>query len=360
MEAPPTLEWIAMSSPFPVGVLKTFVQALYRSSGLSEADARLCAEVAVLQEMRGVKTHGLRRVAPTLERLKNGQITPRPNRTVLRDSGATVVIDGDYGPGILGCMDAMDRAIAKSGQFGIGIGIVIHNNHFQSAAPYCLRAVEKGKLGIAFSNTQASMGYPGALGRVIGNSPLGFAVPTAAGFPVVFDSAMTTSGGKLSQWITEGKSIPAALLGLDAQGDVSNDPKAVLEGGTPMPVGGHKGAGIAILVEILTGVLGGGAFLKGIVPENARTRKEESDSQCCIAIDIGHFMPVELFQKRMADFIADLKSNPTAPSHREILLPGENAQRHHDSARRDGVTLGEEVRQSLALWAERLQVPFPA
>ena len=129
------------------------------------------------------------------------QIEPRPQRKLLRNENATVVLDGDWGVGILGCMDAMERAIVKARRFGIGIGVVIHNNHFQSAAPYCLRAVENDMIGIAFSNTQSSMGYPGARGRVIGNSPFGFGVPANGEFPIVFDSAMTTSAGKLSRWI---------------------------------------------------------------------------------------------------------------------------------------------------------------
>ena len=339
--------------------LRESIERLFRGSGLAEADARLCAQVAVLQEMRGVRTHGLRRVPPTLERLSKSQINPRPNRSVISDRDATVVLEGDYGVGVIGCMDAMERAITRAKQFGISIGVVINNNHFQSAAPYCLRAVEQGLIGIAFSNTQASMGYPGAVGRVIGNSPFGFAAPTAAGFPIVFDSAMTTSAGKLSQWIREGKQIPAALFGLDARGNASTDPKAVLDGGTPMPIGGHKGAGIAILVEILTGVLGGGAFLKGIVPEDRRESKAESDSQCCIAIDIGHFMDARLFEERMSSFIADLKGNPLAPGYDEIVVPGENAHRNFNECQQKGITIDPDVRSELSKWAIRLNVTSP-
>src|ERR1043166_7362136 len=100
--------------------LREFIEQLFKASKLPETDARLCAEIAVLQEMRGVRTHGLRRVSPTLERLSNSQINPRPDRPVISDRDATVVLDGDYGVGAIGCMDAMERAIGKAGRFGIG------------------------------------------------------------------------------------------------------------------------------------------------------------------------------------------------------------------------------------------------
>ncbi|MEO6966090.1 MAG: Ldh family oxidoreductase [Acidobacteriaceae bacterium] len=340
-------------------VLTVFIKELFVAAKLPDADARLCAEVHVLQEMRGVTTHGLRHVLINLDGLIGGQINPLPNRTVLRDEAATIVLDGDQGLGIVGCMDAMHRTIAKSRQFGIGIGIVIHSNHFLSAAPYCLRATEHDMIGICFSNTWASMGYPGTNVRVIANSPLGFGIPSAAGFSIIFDSALTTSGGRLSQWIRENKTIPAALWGINKEGNPSSDPTAVLHGGTPWPIGGHKGAGLAVLVEILTGVLGGGGFLHGIQAPSLRTSKGESESQCCIVIDIARIMPVAEFRERMVAFIDDLKNNPLAPGYTEILVPGERAHRTQLRCLRDGVTLEADVALDLRTWAQMLNVAFP-
>jgi ureidoglycolate dehydrogenase (NAD+) len=286
-------------------------------------------------------------------------MNPRPNRTLLRDDVATFVLDGDRGVGILGCMDAMHRTITKAKQFGIGIGIVTHSNHFLSAAPYCLRAAEHGMLGICMSNTWASMGYPGTNVRVIANSPLGFGVPNDGEFPIVFDSALTTSGGKLSQWIREGKTIPAALLGITKEGNTSADPAAVLHGGTPWPIGGHKGAGLAVLVEILTGLLGDSGYLHGIHAPDQRSSKEEYESQCCIVVDVERFMPLTEFRQRVLAFAGDLKSNPLAADESEILLPGERAHRTLLLSRKNGVVLEPDVAADLREWAERLNVAFP-
>lgn len=339
--------------------LTTFIQNLFAAATLTPADAALCAEAHVLQEMRGVTTHGLCHVPLSLDRLTTGQINPLPNRIVLRDEGATIVLDGDLGMGVPSCMDAMDRTIAKADQFGVGMGIVIHSNHFLSAAPYCLRAIEHNMIAICLSNTWPSMCYPGTNVRVIGNSPIGFGAPNSPGFPIIFDSALTTSGGKLSQWIREQKTIPHELLGIDKAGSPTVDPAAVLEGGAPSPIGGHKGAGLAILVEVLTGVLGGVGFLRGIEPPSLRTSEEASETQCCIVIDVKHFMPLTKFHQQLKGFVADLKGNPLAPGYTEILLPGERARRAHLRCLREGITLETGIAADLRSWAKQLKVASP-
>lgn len=341
------------------GTLTAFTEHLFLAAGLRTEDARFCAEIHVQQEMRGVTTHGLRHVPLVLEGLTKGRMNPRPAHTILHDRAATIVLDGDNGPGALGSMAAMDQAITKAMQFGVGMGIVIRNNHFISAAPYCLRAVEHGMIGLCCSNTWASMGYPGTNARAIANSPIGFGVPTGAGFPIIFDSALTTSGGQLAKWIRERQTIPPALLGIDSDGNPSANPAAVLHGGTPQPIGTYKGAGLAVLVEILTGVLGGGGFLHSIEAPAVRTSPAHGESQCCIAIKIATFIPPEEFLRRMALFVADLKSNPLVPGYKEILLPGERAHRSYRTNLDCGVPVEEDVAAGLHGWAQQLNVDCP-
>ena len=272
----------------------------------------------------------------------------------------TAVIEGDHGVGMVGCMKAMRLAVGKAREGGIGIVLTVRNNHFLAATPYCLEAVKAGMVGSAFSNTKPAMGYPGARGRAIGNSPLGFGIPTAAGFPILFDASLTISGGRLRQWIREGRRIPAGLQGVDGDGRPTDDPRAVLVGGTPLPIGGHKGAGLAVLVEVLTGVLGGAAFLGGITPPGGDLRdKSRAMSQCCIAIDVEAFMPLTEFESRMAEFVADLKDHPVEEGAGEIRLPGERMERARLECEARGIPLDPDVRETLAEWAERLGVDFP-
>lgn len=225
-----------MSERVPVETLRELVVALFQAAGLPAPDAQLCADTFLLQEMRGVTTHGLRRLRSNLEGLRRGTLNPNAKRRVVQDSGASVLLDADHGIGVLACMEAMDLAIAKAQTQGVGMAVIVNSNHFLGAAPYCLRAVEAGCIGITFSNAFASMSYPGSKGAVLGNGPFGYAVPTGAGFPLVYDAAMTTSSGKLNQWAREGVSIPDGFAGLDALGELTSDPSAVLDGGATLPI----------------------------------------------------------------------------------------------------------------------------
>src|SRR5215213_42237 len=233
----------------PVATLTDFVTSLLEGAGMRPDDARLCADVFVLQEMRGVTTHGLRRVRGTVDQLLVGMLDAKAYCEVVSDTGATVLLDARNSIGIAGCMNAMDRAVSKAQTFGIGIATVRHSNHFLAAAPYCLRAVAAGQIGLAMSNSYGAMAYPGTNEKTLGNAPMGYGIPGDA-FPLVFDAAMTISGGKLLQWQREGTTIPEGLQGLNAQGEATNDPGEVL-GGVTLPIGLHKGAGLTIMVEML-------------------------------------------------------------------------------------------------------------
>src|SRR4051812_45677 len=156
------------TSPLPVAPLTDFVTTLLVGAGMRPDDARLCADAFVLQEMRGVTTHGLRRVKSTVDQLRSGRLKAQATYEVLNDDGATVLLDGHGGVGIVACMAAMDRAIVKARSYGIGIATVRNNTHFLAAAPYCLRAVEAGQIGLAMSNSYGSMAYPGTTKATLG------------------------------------------------------------------------------------------------------------------------------------------------------------------------------------------------
>src|SRR6185369_15440131 len=182
--------------------LTGFVSSLLQATGMRPDDARLCAEAFVLQEMRGVTTHGLRRIRSNVDLLLAGRLKADARVEVLNDDGATVLIDGHGGIGMVACMAAMDAAVAKAHAYGIGIATVRNNTHFLAAAPYCLRAVEAGQIGLAMSNSYGAMAYPGTTEKTLGNAPMGYGIPGDT-FPLVFDAAMTISSGKLLQWQRE-------------------------------------------------------------------------------------------------------------------------------------------------------------
>jgi len=349
-----------MTMRVPVENLRAFLESLFRAAGLRDDDAGVCAGAFLLQEMRGVRTHGLRRLGGMLDGVRTGEINPRPERQLLHEDRATAVIDGDRGLGILCCMAGMEHALRLAGDFGVGFAIVVNSNHFLAAAPYCLRAAEHGAIGLAFANGNAGMAYPGTNVGALGNSPVGFALPTGAGFPIVFDAALTLSGGRLTQWSKEGTRIPDGFLGYDAGGNVTSDPAAVLQGGVPLPIGLHKGAGLGILIDVLTGVLGGTTFLRTAVPTEHPDWRRTTNTHAFIAIEIERFMPLDLFRERMTAYVADLKAKPLAPGYEEILLPGERAARSIGNCIQHGVPIEDDVFTRLAEYAATLDVSMPA
>jgi LDH2 family malate/lactate/ureidoglycolate dehydrogenase len=294
-----------------------------------------------------------------LDGAANGETNTHPNRRVVRETNAVAIVDGDFGLGITSCMMAMEQALRLSKQFGIGYSLVVNSNHFLAGAPYCLRAAEAGAVGIAFAHSGSGMAYPGTNVSSMGNSPVGFALPTAAGFPLVFDSSLTLSGGKLTQWSKQGVQIPEGFLGYDANGDFTLDPAAVLAGGVPLPIGLHKGGGLAILIDVLTAILGGAGFLRSLTPEEHPEWRRIAPTHSFIAFDIESFMPLAEFEERMAAYVTELKSHELAAGYDEILLPGERSARSMQESRQHGVPLEDDVVERLRELSRRYAVPLP-
>jgi LDH2 family malate/lactate/ureidoglycolate dehydrogenase len=185
---------------------------------------------------------------------------------------------------------------------------------------------------------------------------MGYGIPGDP-FPLVFDAAMTVSGGKLLQWQREGEKIPAGLQGLNAQGEPTDDPSEVLEGVT-LPIGLHKGAGLTIMVEMLSGMLAGGTFVHGGRPEDAALEMD-TYSQCCIAIDVERFLPLDEVKQRVAAYVAAIKLRPLAPGATELLAPGERAHRSYEACVTLGVPIEGDVRADLQACATQLVVASP-
>ena len=320
--------------------------ALLRASGLPEEQAEDAAKQIVLQEMRGVITHGLRRLAASLLWIEKGVINAKANIRVVADYQGTAVVDADRALGLIGCGFAMNEAIERASKFGIGLVVVRNSQHFLSAAPYCLKAAQQGMIGIASSNTNKSMGYPGVKSALIGNNPLGFAAP-ANPRPLVFDTALTVSLGKLELLKRQGLKIPPEFITLDKDEQRTDEPEKVIDGGVCMPIGNHKGAGIALLIEVLTGILGGGAFLSQVRPPGERKGPGAEESQCCVAINVASFMDLEDFKARMSLLNSMFEAEGAK-------LPGINSWQKYEQAVQLGILPEPDVAADLNNWIEKL------
>jgi LDH2 family malate/lactate/ureidoglycolate dehydrogenase len=217
-----------------------------------------------------------------------------------------------------------------------------------------LTALEDDCIGIAMTNAGPEMAPWGAASGVVGTNPWGIAAQTGGDFPISLDIALTTAGKGMMRWFErEGKKMPLDWA-MTPEGEYTDDPAAAMTGAL-LGIGQYKGYGLAMITDVLTGVIGGGGF--GLIPYSDPLRLDVSHT--FIALDIAWFMPVEEFKTRMDDFIKQIKAAKPRPGVEEILVPGEVEYRREQAFRKDGALLDEEVFNRLQAMASDLGIAFP-
>ena len=269
----------------PEAALRELGARALSAAGVPDEDAAIVARVMVANEMRGI-THGVALLAPYIRHIQAGGMTPAPRIAIERDVGATLVLNGDGGLGPLVSYRAMELAIERARRHGVAFVVARDGNNFAAAGYYAKMAADTGMVGVAMTNADPYMAVAGGAGRTVGNNPLACAVPGADGQAVYLDIAMSAvAGTKLAIAAREGRSIPEGWA-LDADGSPATDPGAVRQGGSLVPVGGYKGSGLALLVECLTGVLGGAAIMAEMRDWVSDPGGRSNQAHSFIAIDI--------------------------------------------------------------------------
>src|SRR5215467_5129978 len=247
------------SGPFYVDAeaAQSFGRQLLVAHGLSEEDAATVAHCLVLADLRGVDTHGLQTLPHYLERVRRGLINPRPDLKVERVKPMVGSLDGQNAFGFVVATKAMAEAIDMAREFGVGIVSARRSTHFGMAANYALQAMDAGYIGIVFTNASRAMPPWGGREGLSGTSPIAVAAPAGKETPFDLDmSPAVAARGKIRRAARRGESIPLDYA-LDAQGKPTTDPNAALDGGVVQPIGGPKGSGISMLMDILGGVITG-------------------------------------------------------------------------------------------------------
>lgn len=333
-------------SRFDYAVLCRQVATALRSASVPDDIAILEAEVMAEADLLGVPSHGVRMLPGLLAGLKDGRVKSAPNIQFKREFGATSLMDGDNGPGRTISCRAMDDAMRRARQFGIGACLTLRVSHWGRAHAYAYRAARQGLVGICVTNAISSMAAWGATGKVIGNNPLAVGVPRQdPERPLVLDMAMSQAAvGKVGTWLREGKELPQGW-GLDANGKPSNDAKAILDGGAVLPFGGHKGAGLALIIELITAALAGGSFGNEIMSGD-QTGLDSDSCKLFIALDPAAFGGQEVMTQRVNDYLAYL--NRVASATVPFTWPGERGWAERDLNLIQGVPLHAEIVAQLA------------
>ncbi|MCX7254225.1 MAG: Ldh family oxidoreductase [Burkholderiales bacterium] len=314
--------------------------------GLKPNDARDVVQILVLADLFGLSTHGLSRIESYGDRLRIGGINPQPQIVVERIASAMVRVNGDNGVGPLVGMRTLEAAMAVAKDCGIGIALARGSNHFGPISPYALLAAEQGFATIIGSNATTTIAPWGGTDARLGNSPLGFGVPNPGGRPFLLDMAMSVvARAKIRNALKRGESIPYTW-GTDAMGVPTTDPKVALDGFL-LPIGGHKGYGIALLVDLFAGLLSNAAYLTHIKSWQDAPDEPQNLGHFFILIDTKVLGSPEWLAQRMNDFASILMDSPPIDPSKPVIVPGSIELDRMAQQRQSGIEISLETIKQL-------------
>jgi len=326
--------------------LQQFIQRLFMAAGVPEHNAFIVAESLVQANLRGVDSHGVVRTPIYLARIKRKMVDPNAEIAVVRESESTALVDGGNNFGAVVGVHATRLALEKAGKAGAAFVGVKRSNHFGTGAYYALKAIERNMVLMIMSNASQTMPPTGGVRPFIGTNPLAVGVPAGKAVPFLLDMATSVvARGKIIVAAQKGQPIPLGWA-VDKHGNPTTDAEAALEGAV-LPVGGAKGYGISLMIDILCGVLTGAGFGKYVNNMYENWEEPQNVGHVFIAVDISRFMPLELFEARMEQYIREIKQEPKAPGVEEILIPGEIEHRRTLELKREGIVLPGKLAEEL-------------
>ena len=306
------------------------------ASGVALGDAEDAARVLVIGDLMGHATHGVLRLESYCERMRSGAMDARARVAVEDAAPAIARVDGANALGPVVGMRALREAMARAGTHGVGLAHARNSNHFGAIAPYCLLAAQEGFASMIGSNASTTIAPTGGAETRLGNNPLGFGVPHPGGRPVILDMAMSVvARGKIRAALQKGEPIPDTWA-TDRHGKRTTDPKAALDGFL-LPFGGYKGYGLALVVDLLAGVLSGAAYLDHVNSWLDDPEKPGNLGHFFLLIDARALGSTEWLAQRMADFEAIVHGTPRADPTVPVRLPGEIELDRLERHRREGV-----------------------
>ena len=340
--------------------LKAFCCQAYIKVGVPADEAEIIAGLLARADLRGVETHGVTRLPIYIRRLQKGYVRKECRLTPIKDKGPTAFLEAHGSMGHIVAYRAMQKAVAKAREHGIGWVSVKDSGHFGVAGLFPMMALEHDFIGYIVSNSAPMMFPWGGRERIIGNNPMAYAIPAEECPPVVLDFSLgVVSSGKLILARKKGEKIPLGWA-VDKEGLPTEDPYEGYEGGGSLtPVGGHKGYGMVLIHEMLTAVLTGGKWTSRI---KSLYEEDESGIQgTChsfFAIDPDCFVGRDEFKKEVDRYITKIKQSAKAKNCEEIVIPGEPELRTETERLKNGIPMMPATIDELAALGESLGISF--
>lgn len=331
-------------------VQETAINALC-GLGLHHEDAIDVADILVAADLLGIRTHGIKRIISYGERVAVKGINPRPQISLEQLAPTIARLNGDNAMGPLIGQKALKSSLEMAGHYGLGATFVNGSNHFGPVMPYAFRAAEQGFASFICSNATTTIAPTGGKAARFGNNPLGFGIPAPDGNHVMLDIALSTvARARIRDARDKGESIPESWA-TDANGRPTTNPNEALEG-LLQPVGGHKGYGLALIVDLLSGLLSNAAYLTHVKAWDKQPDQPQNLGHFFLVIDTRGLGSADWLTQRMHDFSDILHSTPAANPDHPVMLPGERELRNHRQQMRDGLLYDDALYASIRRLAE--------
>lgn len=363
METRPYVAW---------DVINAFMIDVFKAYGVPEEDAKICADVLIESDRRGIESHGCNRFKPIyIDRIERGTLLPVTNLEILKESPTTVVMDAHDGMGMVASYHMMKKLIEKAKKYGMAGGAIRNSTHYGIAGYWSGMAADEGMVGITGTNARPSIAPTYGVENMMGTNPLTFSLPTDEEFPFCIDCATSTvQRGKIEYYAREGKDTPAGMV-IKRDGSVMTDSEEILKalvageaalaplGGAGDEMCGYKGYGYAAVVEILSAALAGGQFMKALTgtDENGNPQMYHL-GHFFFVVDPDAFMGQETFRKVAGDICRALRASRKAPGQERIYTAGEKEYLAWLDRKDKGVPVGKAVQDELTGLRDKLNLPY--
>jgi LDH2 family malate/lactate/ureidoglycolate dehydrogenase len=345
---------------FSAAALIAFTRDALAACGVPAVDAATAADKMIEADLTGFDAHGIFRLGFYVANLRDGRVNPKAGIKVLKRSPSTALLDGDNGIGHLVIATAADLALDLARETGVGWVGVRKSNHAGAAGIYPEMIARRGMVGMyAAVSTANHMALWGSAEALLGTNPIAIAIPAGQEPPVVLDVATSVASfGTIRQHQISGKPMPDDWVVHKQTGKPINDPNKVSEG-VLLPIGDHKGSGIALAIGLLAGVLNGAAFARDVVDATGPGSGPSNTGQFVLALDVARFMPADLFAAEVDRQLKELRSSPRLPGFEAIRIPGEDRRRRRTERSENGVQLPATLVRQLDELAGKLNIKPP-
>ncbi len=357
-----------MVEKYPVETIYNFMVSVFIELGVPKNDATVCADVLIESDLRGITSHGIGRLKIYYDRIRDGIQKPITKIDIVRDKSAIAVLDGNHGMGHVIGSKAMQMAINKAKEYGIGNVVVKNSTHFGIAGYYSTIAAKKDMIGMAFTNARPAIAPIFGVTPMLGTNPIAFGAPTDMDYPFLFDAATSiTQRGKIEVLDRAGKDTPREWA-IDEKGEPHTNTKQLLRdlldkkasmvplGGRKEQTGGHKGYSLAVIVEILSSALQNGNYMHQLSGWNGDKRVPHRLGHCFVAIDIESFTDINSFKEITGSILRELKNSELSPDQEHIYVAGEKEYLNRKRVKDEGVPINKSLREDLITMRDELGI----